>query len=141
MARITSQVSPDGSVVYVSSDDHYLYALDSRTGNTTAPDETATLLLHPRAPASGVSIGMTQGGVIKMTVSSMAARQHAVEVLEEAAVVWDLAQLARRVTGRQDHLRREHRRCGHPTAWTALRNDDPNHLELRCNALPEHQTA
>jgi hypothetical protein len=27
-------VSPDGTVVYVGSDDHYLYALDSRTGNT-----------------------------------------------------------------------------------------------------------
>ena len=27
-------VSPDGSVVYVGSDDHFLYALDSRTGNT-----------------------------------------------------------------------------------------------------------
>ena len=27
------------------------------------------------------------------------------------------------------------------TTWTALQNDDPNHLELRFNALPEHQMA
>ena len=28
-----------------------------------------------------------------------------------------------------------------PTTWTALQKDDPNHLELRCKALPEHQMA
>ena len=27
------------------------------------------------------------------------------------------------------------------TARTNLQNDDPNHLGLRCNALPEHQMA
>ena len=28
-----------------------------------------------------------------------------------------------------------------PTTWTILQNDDPCHLGLRCNALPEHQMA
>ena len=28
-----------------------------------------------------------------------------------------------------------------PTTWTILQNNDPNHLGLRCNALPEHQMA
>ena len=33
-------------------------------------------------------------------------------------------------------------RCGHlTTTWTVLQHDDPNHLGLRCNALPEHQMA
>ena len=27
------------------------------------------------------------------------------------------------------------------TTWTVLQNDNPNHLGLRCNALPEHQMA
>ena len=31
--------------------------------------------------------------------------------------------------------------AGTPTAWTTLQNDDPDHLGLRCNALPEHQMA
>ena len=33
------------------------------------------------------------------------------------------------------------RRCGAPTAWTVLQNDDADHLGMRCNALPEHQMA
>ena len=32
-------------------------------------------------------------------------------------------------------------RCGHPTAWTILRYDGPNHLGLWCNVLPEYQMA
>ena len=28
-----------------------------------------------------------------------------------------------------------------PTTWTTLQNMTPNHLGLRCNALPEHQMA
>ena len=27
------------------------------------------------------------------------------------------------------------------TTWTILQNDDPNHLGMRCNALPGHQMA
>ena len=32
-------------------------------------------------------------------------------------------------------------RCGHLTTWTILQKDDPDHLGMRCNALPEHQMA
>ena len=32
-------------------------------------------------------------------------------------------------------------RCGHPTAWTILQEDGPNHLGLRYNELHEHQMA
>ena len=32
-------------------------------------------------------------------------------------------------------------RCGHPTAWTILQHDGPNHLGLWHNALPDHQMA
>ena len=31
--------------------------------------------------------------------------------------------------------------CGHPTIWTILQEDGPNHLGLRHNELPEHQKA
>ena len=31
------------------------------------------------------------------------------------------------------------RRCGAPITWTIIQNDGPNHLGLRCNALPGHQ--
>ena len=31
--------------------------------------------------------------------------------------------------------------CGSPATWTALQQDGPNHLGLRCNELPEHQMA
>ena len=32
-------------------------------------------------------------------------------------------------------------RCGDLKIWTVLQNDGPNHLGLRCNALPAHQMA
>ena len=32
-------------------------------------------------------------------------------------------------------------RAGTPATWTILQQHGPNHLGLRCNALPEHQIA
>ena len=31
--------------------------------------------------------------------------------------------------------------CGPPQHGLSSKNDDPNHLGLRCNAVPEHQMA
>ena len=94
-----------------------------------APDETVILLHTPCAPVVGVSMGYTGVGVIKMTVSSMAAGGR---MLGRA---WPgvRGRRRRRAAGGRRRARRPPVRWPGTPTWTIFQQDGPNHLGLWCN--------